>query len=173
MPLRRTKLARVGSLLKLFGIVDELRRGPDCTPLVLLSLPCWQGEFISYTQTRLTPRRLKPLLSLEYVPLTLIFQLYNPIMRLSKLPITTLKEVPAEAEVITHQLMLRAGLIRRLSSGLFTWMPLALKVLRKVQQRLPRFPQWPPAPSHICHRDSQARDATRCLTPAWLQLVGS
>ncbi|MDG1462881.1 MAG: proline--tRNA ligase, partial [Gammaproteobacteria bacterium] len=55
-------------------------------------------------------------------------------MRLSKLPVTTLKEVPADAEVISHQLMLRAGLIRRLSSGLFTWMPLGLKVLRKVEQ---------------------------------------
>jgi prolyl-tRNA synthetase len=55
-------------------------------------------------------------------------------MRLSKLPITTLKEVPAEAEVISHQLLLRAGLIRRLASGLFTWMPMGLKVLRKVEQ---------------------------------------
>ena len=55
-------------------------------------------------------------------------------MRLSNLPVTTLKEVPADAEVISHQLMLRAGLIRKLSSGLFTWMPLGLKVLRKVEQ---------------------------------------
>jgi prolyl-tRNA synthetase len=54
-------------------------------------------------------------------------------MRLSKLPLTTFKEVPAEAEVTSHQLMLRAGLIRRLASGLFTWMPLGLRVLRKVE----------------------------------------
>ena len=54
-------------------------------------------------------------------------------MRLSKLPLTTFKEVPAEAEVSSHQLMLRAGLIRRLASGLFTWMPLGLRVLRKVE----------------------------------------
>ncbi len=54
-------------------------------------------------------------------------------MRLSKLPLTTFKEVPAEAEVASHQLMLRAGLIRRLASGLFTWMPLGLRVLRKVE----------------------------------------
>ncbi len=47
--------------------------------------------------------------------------------------LTTLKEVPAEAEVISHQLMLRAGLIRRLASGLFTWMPMGLRVLRKVE----------------------------------------
>jgi prolyl-tRNA synthetase len=44
-----------------------------------------------------------------------------------------LKEVPAEAEIVSHQLMLRAGLIRRLASGLFTWMPLGLRVLRKVE----------------------------------------
>jgi prolyl-tRNA synthetase len=55
-------------------------------------------------------------------------------MRLSALPITTLKEMPAEAEVVSHQLMLRAGLIRRLAAGLYTWMPLGLKVLRKVER---------------------------------------
>jgi hypothetical protein len=49
-------------------------------------------------------------------------------MRLSEFALTTLKEVPAEAEIVSHQLMLRAGLIRRLSSGLFTWMPLGLRV---------------------------------------------
>jgi len=55
-------------------------------------------------------------------------------MRLSNLPLTTFKEVPAEAEVASHQLLLRAGFIRRLASGLFTWMPLGLRVLRKVEQ---------------------------------------
>jgi prolyl-tRNA synthetase len=55
-------------------------------------------------------------------------------MRLSRLPLTTFKEVPADAEIVSHQLMLRAGLLRRLASGLFTWMPLGLKVLRKVEQ---------------------------------------
>ncbi|MEO8225260.1 MAG: proline--tRNA ligase [Gammaproteobacteria bacterium] len=55
-------------------------------------------------------------------------------MRLSQLPLSTLKEVPADAEIASHQLMLRAGLIRRLSSGLFTWMPLGLRVLRKVER---------------------------------------
>lgn len=54
-------------------------------------------------------------------------------MRLSSLPLTTLKEVPAEAELASHQLMLRAGLIRRLASGLFTWMPIGLRVLRRVE----------------------------------------
>ena len=55
-------------------------------------------------------------------------------MRFSQFALTTLKEVPAEAEIISHQLMLRAGLIRRLASGLFTWMPLGLRVLRKVER---------------------------------------
>ncbi len=54
-------------------------------------------------------------------------------MRLSNLPHNTFKEVPAEAEIASHQLMLRAGLIRRLASGLFTWMPIGLRVLRKVE----------------------------------------
>jgi prolyl-tRNA synthetase len=54
-------------------------------------------------------------------------------MRFSKFGLTTLKETPAEAEILSHQLMLRAGLIRRLASGLFTWMPLGLRVLRKVE----------------------------------------
>jgi prolyl-tRNA synthetase len=55
-------------------------------------------------------------------------------MRLTQLPLATLKEVPADAEIISHQLMLRAGLVRRLSSGLFIWMPLGLRVLRKVER---------------------------------------
>ncbi|MBW8073107.1 MAG: proline--tRNA ligase [Ferrovum sp.] len=54
-------------------------------------------------------------------------------MRASQLFIPTLKEAPAEAELISHQLMLRAGLIRRLGSGLYTWMPLGLRVLRRVE----------------------------------------
>jgi prolyl-tRNA synthetase len=55
-------------------------------------------------------------------------------MRFTEFGLTTLKEIPAEAEIVSHQLMLRAGLIRRLASGLFTWMPLGLRVLRKVEQ---------------------------------------
>ena len=54
-------------------------------------------------------------------------------MRFTNFGLTTLKEIPAEAEIVSHQLMLRAGLIRRLASGLFTWMPLGLRVLRKVE----------------------------------------
>ena len=55
-------------------------------------------------------------------------------MRFSNFGLTTLKEVPADAEIVSHQLMLRAGLIRRLASGLFTWMPLGLRVMRKVEE---------------------------------------
>lgn len=55
-------------------------------------------------------------------------------MRLSQYPLNTVKETPAEAEVISHQLMLRAGLIRRLSTGLYSWLPLGLRTLRKVER---------------------------------------
>jgi prolyl-tRNA synthetase len=55
-------------------------------------------------------------------------------MRLSQYPISTLKEVPSEAEVISHQLMLRAGMIRRVAAGLYVWLPMGLRVLRKVEQ---------------------------------------
>jgi prolyl-tRNA synthetase len=54
-------------------------------------------------------------------------------MRLSSYPINTLRDVPADAEVVSHQLMLRAGLIRRLAAGLYTWLPLGLRVLRKAE----------------------------------------
>src|SRR6266571_9485955 len=54
-------------------------------------------------------------------------------MKTSKFFIATLKEVPAEAEVVSHRLMLRASLIRRLSAGIYTWLPLGLRVLRKVE----------------------------------------
>ncbi len=55
-------------------------------------------------------------------------------MRLSRYPITTLKEVPGDAEVVSHQLMLRAGLIRRLAAGLYVWLPMGLRTLKKVEQ---------------------------------------
>ncbi len=55
-------------------------------------------------------------------------------MRLSQYPISTLKEVPADAEVLSHRLMLRAGLIRRLAAGLYTWLPMGLRTLQKVER---------------------------------------
>ena len=54
-------------------------------------------------------------------------------MRVKQFFLSTLKEAPAEAELISHKLMLRAGLIKKLGSGLYTWMPLGLRVLRKVE----------------------------------------
>ncbi|HEX7062477.1 MAG TPA: proline--tRNA ligase [Woeseiaceae bacterium] len=54
-------------------------------------------------------------------------------MRYTEFGLTTLKEVPAEAEVVSHQLMLRAGMIRRVAAGIFTWMPLGVRVLKKVE----------------------------------------
>ena len=54
-------------------------------------------------------------------------------MRLSRYHLATVKEVPADAEIISHKLMLRAGMIRKLASGIYTWAPLGLRVLRKVE----------------------------------------
>ena len=54
-------------------------------------------------------------------------------MRVSQFFISTLKEAPSEAELVSHRLMLRAGFIKKLASGLYTWMPLGLRVLRKVE----------------------------------------
>src|SRR5690625_637447 len=66
---------------------------------------------------------------------------YNPrislkrrcFMRLSQFHLATVKEVPADAEIASHRLMLRAGMLRRLASGIYTWSPLGLRVLRKVE----------------------------------------
>ncbi len=55
-------------------------------------------------------------------------------MRASQWFLATLKETPNDAEIVSHQLMLRTGMIRKLGSGLYTWMPLGLKVLRKIEQ---------------------------------------
>ena len=55
-------------------------------------------------------------------------------MRTSQLLLPTLKEDPVDTVVISHKLMLRAGMIRQLASGLYTWLPLGLRVLRKVEQ---------------------------------------
>ena len=55
-------------------------------------------------------------------------------MRFSKMYLPTLREVPAEAEVVSHKLMLRAAMIRKVASGVYSWLPLGLRVLRKVQE---------------------------------------
>jgi prolyl-tRNA synthetase len=54
-------------------------------------------------------------------------------MRLSRFHLATVKEIPADAEIISHKLMLRAGMIRKLASGIYTWSPLGLRVLRRVE----------------------------------------
>jgi prolyl-tRNA synthetase len=54
-------------------------------------------------------------------------------MRISQLLVPTLREAPADAEVVSHRLMLRAGMVRQLASGIYTWLPLGLRVLRKVE----------------------------------------
>jgi prolyl-tRNA synthetase len=73
-------------------------------------------------------------------------------MRLSSFPLATTKETPADAEIVSHQLMLRAGLIRRLAAGLYTWMPLGLRVLRKVE--------------HIVREEMDRSGAVEVLMPA-------
>lgn len=55
-------------------------------------------------------------------------------MRTSQFPLNTVKETPADAEIASHQLMIRAGLIRKLAAGLYSWLPLGLRVLRKVER---------------------------------------
>jgi len=55
-------------------------------------------------------------------------------MRTTQFPLSTVKEVPSDAEIASHKLMIRAGLIRKLASGLYTWLPLGLRVLRKVEK---------------------------------------
>ena len=55
-------------------------------------------------------------------------------MRVSQFPLSTLKETPSDAEIVSHQLMLRAGMIQKLAAGIYSWMPLGLRVLRKVER---------------------------------------
>ncbi|MBI5910972.1 MAG: proline--tRNA ligase [Betaproteobacteria bacterium] len=54
-------------------------------------------------------------------------------MRVSRFFLSTLREAPADADIVSHKLMLRAGLIRRLAGGIYTWMPLGLRIVRKVE----------------------------------------
>ncbi len=54
-------------------------------------------------------------------------------MRTSQFPLQTVKETPSDAEISSHQLMIRAGMIRKLAAGLYTWLPLGLRVLRKIE----------------------------------------
>ena len=54
-------------------------------------------------------------------------------MRSSRHFISTIKEAPADAELVSHKLMIRAGMIRRLAAGIYTWMPVGLRVVRKIE----------------------------------------
>ena len=54
-------------------------------------------------------------------------------MRASRFLLATVKEDPAEAEIVSHRLMVRAGLVRRLAAGMYTWLPIGLRVQRKVE----------------------------------------
>src|SRR3954452_24466477 len=67
-------------------------------------------------------------------PRTSVTHQFHPPMRVSKFYLSTLKEAPAEAEVTSQKLMLRAGLIRKVSAGIYSWLPLGLRTLRRVEQ---------------------------------------
>ncbi|HEC84271.1 MAG: proline--tRNA ligase [Candidatus Parabeggiatoa sp. nov. 1] len=73
-------------------------------------------------------------------------------MRVTRFLLATLKETPSDAEVISHQLMLRAGMIRKLAAGLYTWLPLGLRVLHKVE--------------HIVREEMDKSGAQEVLMPA-------
>jgi prolyl-tRNA synthetase len=73
-------------------------------------------------------------------------------MRTSKFLLATLRETPADAEVISHKLMLRAGMIRKIASGIYTWLPLGLRVLKKVEK--------------IIREEMNSIDALEILMPA-------
>ena len=62
-----------------------------------------------------------------------VFRPQKPRMRLSQFHLRTVKETPADAEIVSHQLMLKAGMLRKLAAGIYTWSPLGLRVLRKVE----------------------------------------
>lgn len=72
-------------------------------------------------------------------------------MRTSQYLLSTLKETPADAEIVSHKLMLRAGMIRKLASGLYTWLPTGLRVLRKIE--------------HIVREEMENAGATEVLMP--------
>ncbi|MBC8339475.1 MAG: proline--tRNA ligase, partial [Alphaproteobacteria bacterium] len=55
-------------------------------------------------------------------------------MRLSRFFMPTLKETPSEAQIVSHRLMLRAGMIRQSSAGIYSWLPLGFRVLKKIEQ---------------------------------------
>ncbi|WP_026603997.1 proline--tRNA ligase [Methylomonas sp. 11b] len=73
-------------------------------------------------------------------------------MRTSQFPLSTVKEIPADAEIASHKLMIRAGLIRKLAAGVYTWLPLGLRVLRKVE--------------HIVRTEMNKAGALEVLMPA-------
>ena len=73
-------------------------------------------------------------------------------MRTSQFPLSTVKETPADAEIASHKLMIRAGLIRKIAAGIYTWLPLGLRVLRKVE--------------HITREEMNKAGALEVLMPA-------
>jgi hypothetical protein len=97
----------------------------------------WSRPTTKATKWRSTPSSARPSCKRPKRPglflQSLISRSQGRFMRVSRFPLFTVKETPADAEVVSHQLMLRAGLIRKLAAGIYTWLPLGLRVLRKVE----------------------------------------
>jgi len=55
-------------------------------------------------------------------------------MKASQFSISTIKETPSDAEIVSHQLLIKGGFIKKLASGIYSWMPMGLRVLRKIEQ---------------------------------------
>ncbi len=74
-------------------------------------------------------------------------------MKASRFHLATLKETPGDAEVVSHQLMLRCGMIRRHASGIYSWLPIGLRVARRVEQ--------------IVREEMDRSGALECLMPSF------
>ena len=81
-------------------------------------------------------------------------------MRLSKSLIPTLKETPAEAQIVSHRLMLRAGMVRQMASGIYAWLPTGIKVLNKIAQ-IVREEQWAAGAQEVLMPTIQSADLWR------------
>ena len=90
-------------------------------------------------------------------------------MRLSRYFLPILKETPKEAEIVSHRLMLRAGLIRQEAAGIYAWLPLGLRVLRKIEQIVREEEARRPA-ERLRQRGGAARGECSSSTPSAVDL---
>ena len=69
-------------------------------------------------------------------------QFLNPLMYCSQMLLPTLREDPAEAQITSHRLMLRAGMIRQSASGIYSWLPLGYRCLKKIEHAFTKYRDW-------------------------------